>query len=224
MANSVAVPQDIIDNIIEAVGDDRHLLKKCALVSSSFLLPSHKHLFSKISFGVDQACQRLHQFLVENPVIQSFIKSITINQHWGYKTSESHLQLNGTSLIAILRLPFCCLESFSINMQSLNWNDFSSELKDALSTIIHLSTLKTLYLWKVDVPITLFHGIHLTKLGLSSISPNIFNGEQSRLLTPAALEEVASHTVIDQCEWSFSRRVHGMIFPTSAYFTLIWDI
>jgi hypothetical protein len=110
----------------------------------------------------------------------------------------------------------------------LNWNDFSSELKDALSTIISSSTLKTLHLDKVlNVPIMLFHGIHLTKLGLSSLSPNDFDGEQSRLLTPAALEGVAttaSHTVIDQCVWKFYKPVHGTRFPISAYFSLIWDM
>jgi hypothetical protein len=57
------------------------------------------------------------------------------------------LQSNRTSLIAILQLPFCRLESFSINRwYPLHWNDFSSELNDALSTIIHWSSLKTLYL------------------------------------------------------------------------------
>jgi hypothetical protein len=159
MANSVAIPQDIIDTIIDAVGDDTRSRKKCALVSSSFFLPSRKHLFSKISLRLGrkggQVCQRLHQFFVENPVIQSFVRSIAINQDWGCQTSESHLQLNSTSLIAILQLPFYCLESFSVNMMwyPLNWNDFSSELKDALSTIIHLSTLKTVYLEKVNLPI-----------------------------------------------------------------------
>jgi hypothetical protein len=44
MANSAA----IIDNVIAAVGDDKHVLKQCALVPSSFLLPSHKQLFSEI--------------------------------------------------------------------------------------------------------------------------------------------------------------------------------
>jgi len=39
MGNSVAIPQDIIHNIIDAVGDDSHLLKICALESSAFLLP-----------------------------------------------------------------------------------------------------------------------------------------------------------------------------------------
>ncbi|KIL56631.1 hypothetical protein M378DRAFT_172518 [Amanita muscaria Koide BX008] len=201
MASSVAIPQDIINNIIEAVGDDSLLLKNCALVSSSFLLPSRKRLFSQIYLRNDQACQRLYQFLAEDPVIQSFVRSIAIT----YRTSKSHLQLNRTSLIAILRLTFCCLESLSIDikigMHPSNWNDFSSELKDALSTIIHSPTLKTLYLTEVSVPIMLFHGIHLTKLVLHSLLFNDLDGEQSSLLTSATSEGVA--TTIDQCVWTF---------------------
>jgi hypothetical protein len=156
MTNSVPIPQDIIDNVIAAVGsDDKYLLKQCAVVSSSFLLPSRKQLFSKISLSGDQASQRLHQFLVKNPVLQSFVKSIAIIS-WGSTASE----LNSTSLLAILRLPFCRLDSFSIDSwYHLNWNNFSSELKDAISNIIHSSTLKTLCLRKVvGVPITLFLG------------------------------------------------------------------
>jgi hypothetical protein len=92
---------------------------------------------------------------------------------------------------------------------------------------MHLSTLKTLCLEKVKVPIMLLHGIHLTKLEFTSVSPNDFGGEQSRLLTPAAsvgVATTASHTVIDQCVWNFYAPVHGMRFPTSAYFSLIWDM
>ena len=77
------------------------------------------------------------------------------------------------------------------------------------------------------MPIMLFHGIHLTKLRLHYLSPNDFDNEQSRLLTPAASEGVAttaSHTVIDQCVWYFYEPVHGTRFPTSAYFSLICDM
>jgi len=229
MANSVAIPQDIIDNVIAAVGKDKDLLKRCALVSSSFLLPSRKQLFSKIYLTSSQASQRLHPFLVQNPVIQSFVRSITILENW-YEASE---QLNCTSLLAILRLPFCCLESFSIIFTNpWSWNSFSSELKDALSNIIHLSTLKTLYLDKLaNVPITLFLGIvHLTKLKLGSISHDDFDGEQSSSLTPAASKGVAttaSHTVIDRCVWCLRIPLavrSGMRFPTSAYLSLIEDM
>lgn len=111
MAKSVVIPQDIIDTIIEAVGDDSPSLKNCAMVSSSFVLPTRKQLFSKLYLRSDDACQMLHQFLVENPVIQCFVKSITIGQNWN---NSKQMNLNQTSLIGILRLPFCRLESFSL--------------------------------------------------------------------------------------------------------------
>jgi len=228
MASSVAIPQDIIDSVVEAVGNDKHVLKKCALVSSSFLRPSRKQLFSEISLRSNRDSKRFHQFLVQNPVIQSFVKNIAIIQHWGSKTSEFQ---NSTSLLAILRLPFSRLESLSItcaHRDSWNWNSFSYELKDALSNIIHSPTLKTLYLEGLfNVPITLFLGVHLTNLELDSLSPNDFDGEQSSSLTPAASKGVAttaSHTVIDQCRWYLSKGVDGTRCPTSVYISLIGDM
>ena len=220
----VTIPQDIIYNIIEAVasgGDNRRLLKKCALVSSSFLLPCRKHLFSKLHLRRDRTCLRLHRFFVENPVVQSFVRSITI-ELYNLKLS------NRTSLIALLRLPLCSLESFSIiggtgwSWAPLNWNYFSSELKDTFSTIIHSSTLKTLHLKTISVPIMLFLGTNLTKLELTDVSSNEFDSEQSslRLLTPGASEGVvttASHTVVDHCVWKYFKAVHSMRFPTMTY-------
>ena len=224
MANSVAIPQDIIDNIIEAVDDDDRLLRKCALVSSSFLLPCRKRLFSSLFLIDDQACQRLYQFLIENPVVQSFVKSIHIASH--YTASRFPLS-NCTSLIAILRLTFCCLKRFAIYTGNpLNWNDFSSEMKDALSTIIHSSTLQTLDLTRVNVPITFFGGIHLAKLRLNSLCLNGLDGKQPSSLTPAASEgeTTASHTVLEECEWNFFSPVRGTRFSTSLYLSLIWDM
>jgi hypothetical protein len=216
MANSVAIPQDIIDNVIAAVGYDKNLLRQCALVSYSFLLPSRKQLFSKIYLRGDQASQRLHQCLVQNPVIQSFVRKITITR----------CQSNSTSVLAILRIPFSCLESFSIDLwdfQAWNWDSFSSELKDALSNIIHSSTLKTLSLRRVvNVPINVFGIVHLMRLELDSLSPGHFNGERSSSLTVAVSNGVAttaSHTEIDQCVWSFREPVRSLStrFLTSPY-------
>jgi hypothetical protein len=226
------IPQDIIDSVIAAVGDNKRLLKKCALVSSSFLLPSRKQLFSIITLGSDKKCQEMHQFLVQNPVIQSFVRTITLT---AFKFSKT----NGTSesLVAILRLPFSCLECFSIvvrrdfwNKNPWNWDGFSSELKDALSNIIHSSTLKTLSFTGITkVPITLFlHTVHFTTLELHSISPNDFSGLDSSSLTRAASKGVApmaSHTVIDRCVWHFGEEhVRSMRFSSSVYFSLIKDI
>ena len=218
----VAIPQDIIDSVIEAVGDDKHLLRECALVSSSFLLPCRKHLFSKLSLRCNRACERLHQVLVENPVVQSFVRSITI---------ELYELQNHTSLIPLLRLSFCCLESLSINgdygwsFDPLNWNSFSNELKDTLLTVIYSSTLKTLHLRKINVPIMFFLGINLNKLVMAELDfpPNELDGKQSRLLTSAASEGVAttaSHTVVDHCVYRYFH-LHGTRFSTSAHFSLI---
>jgi hypothetical protein len=163
MAKSVEIPQDIIDNVIAAVGDDKHLLKQCTLVSSLFLLPSRKQLFSKITLKSDETCQEIHQLLVRNPIIQSFVRTITLTEDTlGPWSSKFPLWINGTSLLAILRLSFCCLERFSIVeypnnwiINPWNWNSFSCELKDALSNIIYSSTLKTLSLTGIiNVPIT----------------------------------------------------------------------
>jgi len=207
----VEIPQDIIDNIIAEVGDDECLLQKCALVSSSFLCPSRKQLFSKISIRSGKTCQRIHQIFVQNPVIQSFVRYIYILDY-PLMSGTPEWMNNSTSLLAILRLPFCCLEYFSINSgvrrRRLDWNSFSSELNDALSSIVHSSTLKTLSLnYIVRVPITFFlHIVHLTTLELYYISLSDPGDENSSSLTLAASKGVApmvSHTVIDECVWVF---------------------
>jgi hypothetical protein len=230
MANSMAIdiPQDIIYQVIAAVDDDEELLKQCALVSSSFLIPSRKQLFSEIDLKNDKAAQRLHQCLIQNPVIQSFVKRIAIQPGL---SDESNRLFNSPSLSAILQCPLCSLESFSIDLgDPCNWNNFSSELKDALSNIIHSSSLKDLSLTKVvNVPITLFLGIvHLTTLKLDSILPGDFDGGQSGFLTPETSKEVAiaaSSPLVDQCVWHFHERVRGTRFPSSsAYFSQTLDM
>ena len=235
----VTIPQDIIYNIIEEVANldlslganharyNKRLLKKCALVSSSFLLPCRKHLFSRIILWRVRSCQRLHKFLVENPVVQSFVRSISISLSFKER-------LDCPSLIALLRLPFCCLESFSfyglMKMRVVvHWNEFSDELKDALSTVIHSPTLKTLCLEKIRMPTMLLLGINLTKLKLTALKLWLddFDGKQSGLLpvtqaTSEGLVATAPHAVVDHCVWEYvNRLVYGMRLPTSAYFSLI---
>ena len=218
MAKLVELPQDIIDNIIAAGGDDTDFLKQCSLVSSSFLHPSRKHLFSRITLGSDETCQGIHQFLIQNPVVQTFVRAITLTK------SQPNWRINGTPLLAILRLPFRCLECFSIvffenDVQAVvfwltdaelwSWSDFSSEMKDALSNIMRSSTLKTLCLNGItNVPSTFLHIAHLRTLELHYLTPNHFCDENSSTLTRAASKGAApmassSYTVIDRCVWRF---------------------
>ena len=219
MANSVEIPQDIIDNVIAALGNDKDSLKQCALVSSSFLLPSRKQLFYSISFGSNgEACHRLHQVLVQNPDIRSCVRRLNVYHGRGSKLTFDK------SLLPILQLPFCHLREFSLSyLWSVNWSGLSDELKDALSTLIHSPTLKIVALVNIDnAPITLFLGIvHLTKLNLSSVSLNYSDDEQPSSLTPNVVATTTSDTVIDQCVWSFGGSMHGRKFPKYAYFSLI---
>ena len=236
MAKSVEIPQDIIDIIIAAVGDDTCLLKQCSLVSSSFLLPSRKQLFSRVTFSSNQNCQEIHQFLVQNPVIQSSIRAITLFEYgWDKRNTE---WIHGASILAILRLPFRCLDCFSINASPdhrtpgpWNWNKFSSELKDALSNIIYSSNLKTLSLEGItNLPTTFFLPIvHLTTLRLISDSLNDYHYIHPNYATQAVSNGVVS--VVDRCIWRLRKdsgyrplSSRGTRFPSSAYFSLIQDI
>ena len=229
------IPQDIIDNVIAAVGDDDQcLLKQCTLVSSSFLLPSRKQLFSRISLRSRQSCQAIHQLLVQNPVIQSSVRTITLT---GDSSSSEYPEwMNGTSLLAILRLPFCCLECFSIdsdlrpgyqNPNPWNWNSFSNELKDALSNIVNSSNLKTLSLMGISkLPFTFFlHIVHLTTLNMYSLALNDFSDKNSSSLTRAASTRkgkapMTPHSVpvIDRCIWRSGEICKRYEIPSSAYF------
>ena len=220
------IPQDIIDNVIAAVAsgddfDDKQLLKKCALVSSSFLLPSRKRLFSKISLRGESCCEEIYQFFIRNPVIQSSVRTVILNvkndgSHFAqtHETTESCRNriskwMNGTSLLAILRLPFCYLEHFSIIMDksylSWDWNSFNSEMKDALSNFLHSPTLKTLCLDGIHkVPTAFFHHIvHLKTLQLECLLPNHFGGEDSSSPTRPRGD---SNILIDRCIWRFKLR------------------
>jgi hypothetical protein len=201
------IPQDIIDNVIAAVGnDDTHLLKQCALVSSSFLLPSRKQLFSSITLRSDPTCQGIYEVLVHNPVIRSFVRTISI-EHIIWNVPPNWMDCR--SLLTILQLPFCNLEHFSIYMrQDWSWGHFSIELRDALLKIIYSftdSTLKTLSLRGItQLPVTFFsHIVHLKTLELHSFFPYAFVGDNSSSPAWAAskvVTPIASHTV-DRCVW-----------------------
>jgi hypothetical protein len=209
MAKSMDIPQDIIDNVIAVVRDDMRLLKKCSLVSSSFLIPSRKHLFSRITIRDDETCEGIHQLLVHNPFIQPCVKIFTM------ENCEMSDWVKSRSLPFILRLPFRCLERFSLILPrydfkwdsmdwsdsgSWDWNYFSNDLKDALWNIMLSSTLKSLSLdGIINLPISFFYHMGpLTMLELYSLSPTDLSDEYSSLMTRAA-----SNEVIDRCVWRF---------------------
>ena len=232
MAKSLEIPQDIIDSVIAAVGEDTRLLKQCALVSSSFLLPSRKQLFSQIILRNDKTCQGIHQFLVQNPIIHSSVRAITLTDDIvGWGCCEPADLITGTSLPTLLRLPFCYLESFSIKfyLEKFDWNGFSSELKDALSNIIHSFNLETFCFRGIKkVPTAFFlHIVHLTTLELCPPSPIDSGYEISSSLTRTSngVAQNSSHVVVDRLIWHLDPVDERTIFPLHLLiFSLIQDI
>jgi hypothetical protein len=145
---------------------------------------------------------------------------------------ETGQWMNGTSLLAILRLPLRRLESFSIALNRLfwmnwNWNSFSSEMKDTLLNIVHSSTLKTLSLTGlIGMPISLFFDIaHLATLELHSLLPEDFDGENSSSLTQPASKGMApmdSNAAIDRRVWHLQGSQVNAGYKI-AYFSLTRD-
>ncbi|KAF9457666.1 hypothetical protein BDZ94DRAFT_1272550 [Collybia nuda] len=77
MAISLPVPQDIISEIIDKLGNNPDALKACARVARSFLIPSRKKLFSAIRLTTRSA-RRLLFVLQRNPDISDYILDVTI--------------------------------------------------------------------------------------------------------------------------------------------------
>jgi hypothetical protein len=88
-----------------------------------------------------------------------------------------------------------------------------SGLGDAISAIIHSTSLEKLHIANVIIPITFFQGIHVKKLVLNIQPDHLYR--QWALLQAAAPEggaTTASHTVVDQCEWNCFEPI-GTTFP-----------
>lgn len=170
MINSLSTPQDIVEAIIEIA--DYDTLLQCALVSQSFLFPSRKMLFSDIVLQNEMQSDRLQRILVQNPYIQSFIKSLTIlNKEDG---EGPHQWLTGkrsiSALLATLHLPLHHMASFSLISSPfpIYWSYLHDTLKSALRNIFCSPSLTKLRISGFqDIPIPfLFHLNHIQDLVL----------------------------------------------------------
>jgi hypothetical protein len=191
----MAMPQEIIDEIIKAVATDKDSLDNCSLVCSSFLLPCRRHRWYAIPIRLAHPeCEGYYQLFVENAVLRSFVRRITIYDD--NVPGDCYDKWN-QFLVAFLRLPFCRLRYLLLFLWDI---EFNSELKDAISAIIHSSSFEPVCVSNLDMPITIFQGIHAEKLYLN------FRDlcRQSAPLTTAASEggaTTATHAVVDHCEW-----------------------
>jgi hypothetical protein len=117
----------------------------------------------------------------------------------------------------MLQLPFPCIQVFSIDgfrcfPDFPRWGGLDDELTDAISNLIHSTTLQTLDIqFLAHVPFSLFQGMgHLKRLDLNFAWPCWFEED---LVAPRDLGGV--ETVVDECIWYFWEPVRGMRFCMS---------
>ncbi|KAF9050535.1 hypothetical protein BJ165DRAFT_1458567 [Panaeolus papilionaceus] len=86
-----SLPQELVDNIVDHLYDDRQSLSNCTLISHAWLPASRHHFFSKISLKApslntsggpvilpQEKCRRLHALLVESPHLIPNIRELEI--------------------------------------------------------------------------------------------------------------------------------------------------
>jgi hypothetical protein len=215
--------QEIIDSIIGTFHFyDRTTLKECALVSRSFLIPSRRKLFSYLRLCSEEQCQNLYRFLVQNPYIQSSIIALSIyGNHERYGRYPTVNTPNGIlaseAMLSILRLPFRCLQKFSVVFfeSSFGWNELRSDIRDTLWDLIHSSPLTSITLCGgSNVPIDLFLGLtRIREIDLDPVSLDILRNGQPSPKTANPAEEISStsnNKPIERFSWSFRDIFKGM--------------
>ena len=162
------VSQEIVDNIIGNINiNEKQNLRRLSLVSRSFLYPSRKRLFAKIALAHREQSQGLLSVLAQHPYIQSSVRHLEIHYPSSFRclpwySEPTKFQPNDEpTLLSLLRLPLLSLRTLVFDSASYcHWPKLSSDLRDALSDVIHSPSLTSLELCRaVRVPISLFLGL-----------------------------------------------------------------
>ncbi|KAF5339814.1 hypothetical protein D9611_009098 [Ephemerocybe angulata] len=180
--SSLALPQELVDSVIDALESDSTTLKAVGLVAKQWYRRSRAHLFEQIHLGEKgNPAEQLHQLLElikEQPALIECIKHFTVSDKRGewLATSAELLEL----------LPRLSLRCFGIGVPSYNawvdWETLTPELQIALYDRILDSNLTSLSLHGVrnmDVAI-LSQCHHLEEL----IMADVYQGDGSSNETP----------------------------------------
>ncbi|KAG6829047.1 hypothetical protein H0H92_005878 [Tricholoma furcatifolium] len=144
--------KNVLDEILDLLGKDEQSLRKCALLSRTFLESSRKRLFSMISLRADLVggkftrakVSRLLNVLSGNPSLRSYVRELFI---YGidYNTDSK--------LASILQMisQHGQLEIFVLQTENFNtdWSRFPDVLQQALTDVFKCPSLHTLHLANV---------------------------------------------------------------------------
>jgi hypothetical protein len=142
------LPQELFDTIIDKIRD-KETLKACALVATSFLLPSQRNLFRKIRLG-EHSRDTFAAFaaLAEFPRLVSYIRDLTIFM-WDL-VSENILA------VAVILRSVQSIESLFVFGGFGNWGRLGDEACSVLLHFLSRPSLRRLELSNVlGIPVAL---------------------------------------------------------------------
>jgi hypothetical protein len=180
MVLTASTPQDIIETVIEKISpNDLETLKRCSLVSQSFLGPSQKQLFSVIYLTKGRAdCQGLHRLIIHSPHIATYIRELHVivfsdPPHFRGTKKWVYGEETFPRLLQTLK-PWLKSFSLAVKYDSVNWARFSSELQSALldlCTSPNLISIRFISICADQFPISTFGTLkQLKRLGFLSCS------------------------------------------------------
>jgi hypothetical protein len=137
------IPQDVIDTTIDYLAGDLITLRSCALVSSSCLRASRKHIFSQVQLYTRRATSNLLAVLNQNPNISTLITTLHLP-----------LDLPGDIASAILLLLKHVLYLVIGHADHhIEWEEMAPELHAVLVSFLKTQVLETVKLTSIsDIP------------------------------------------------------------------------
>ena len=190
---SPVLPIDIIDRIIDIVGEnkDTNPLKELALVSYAFLQMCSKHLFADVELhnaspkrGVASSKKGFIKLLKTRPDVVKYIRKLKYKVDFNFNEDDRLL-----SSILSNFLPTTSLLN-RLSLTQFDWNTLDSSLISAFLHLMHLPTIN-----HIDL-------LHIKDFPLSSLTSSVNLHELNifRLSCDDTLEEDGSPRIVVQLE------------------------
>jgi hypothetical protein len=177
MDKRIQLPQELIDTIIENLGE--WALRSCSLVCSSWLLSTRRRLFPRIVLVPPHNSgprpllygQRLHNLLLKSPHIATYIRELELYEGQSIKDlawigSDQSLPL----VLGMLK------DLTRIELRRLEWNTLPPALRQSIQNVLALPSLQFLKMEHSnfasldDFSALLSHAKSLTDLSLGDIN------------------------------------------------------
>jgi hypothetical protein len=163
------IPSDVIYTIIRELREDIIALRRCSLVSHSFLPYTRQYLFTTIKLDHPKQCRALHEVLSNNPGLTSYIHNLCLvtsalpelpNRDW--------VAVENTLPEILQMLPR--LRSFTFRSLLLGWDSLPNGLQSAFLGLSTSPITTIIFENFRNLPIAQFtRFIHLTKLRWNNV-------------------------------------------------------